>query len=152
MKNSNTLRIAIVILLTPIVSSSIIYCQKAKQDIVAGIPVNYDEALTGTYTLPDPLIFPDGKKVKNARQWYKKRRLQIEALFEKFQYGKVPAAPKDLSFNVFDQGTPALNGTALRKVKNIRLQMSGEQYRHGLGGLAGQWIILRPIHRSILKK
>jgi hypothetical protein len=60
------------------------------QDTVAGIPVNYDESKTGSYTLPDPLVFPDGKKVKNARQWIKKRWSQIVSLFEEFQYGKVP--------------------------------------------------------------
>ena len=27
---------------------------------VAGIPVNYDEALTGNYTLPDPLVLANG--------------------------------------------------------------------------------------------
>jgi (4-O-methyl)-D-glucuronate---lignin esterase len=104
-----------VILLTVIVSTSDIYCQNTKQDVVAGIPVNYDESLSGTYTLPDPLAFPDGKKVKNAQQWYKKRRPQIVSLFEDYQYGKVPPSPKDLSFNVFDKATPALNGTAIRK-------------------------------------
>ncbi len=28
---------------------------KASPDVVAGIPVNYDEAKVGTYSLPDPL-------------------------------------------------------------------------------------------------
>ena len=34
-----------------------------KRPLVAGIPVNYDEALVGTYKLPDPLLFQDGKPV-----------------------------------------------------------------------------------------
>jgi hypothetical protein len=111
--------IAIVILLTITIGKSVAYCQNAERDVVAGIPVNYDEALSGSYTLPDPLLFPDGRKVKNARQWYKKRRPQIVAMFEEFQYGRVPPAPADISFNVFDKGTPALNGTALRKQVTI---------------------------------
>jgi len=94
---------------------SVICCQNAERDVVAGIPVNYDEALTGSYTLPDPLVFSDGKKVKNTIQWNKKRRPQILALFEEYQYGKIPASLNDISFNVFDRGTIALDGKAIRK-------------------------------------
>lgn len=32
----------------------------AQQDTVAGIPVNYDESKTGSYTLPDPLTLQNG--------------------------------------------------------------------------------------------
>ena len=39
---------------------------------VAGIPVNYDEAKVGTYTLPDPLKLNDGKAVRNAKTWWDK--------------------------------------------------------------------------------
>jgi hypothetical protein len=73
-KHSKGSLVAGVVLLTLIISNPIIYCQNADRDVVAGIPVNYDEAQAGTYTLPDPLIFPNGRKVKNASQWYKKRR------------------------------------------------------------------------------
>lgn len=110
----------IVISITITGSISFTYSQ-AKQDIVAGIPVNYDESLTGTYTLPDPLIFPDGKKVKNARQWNRTRRPHIVSLFEEFQYGRIPAGVEDVSFNVFDKGTPALEGKALRKQVTVYL-------------------------------
>jgi hypothetical protein len=33
---------------------------------------NYDESKVGSYTLPDPLTFSNGKPVRNARDW--KRR------------------------------------------------------------------------------
>ena len=122
-------RILIVILITIITSNPILYCQNADRDVVAGIPVNYDEALTGTYTLPDPLIFPDGRKVKNAKQWYKKRRPQIVALFEEYQYGKVPPTPPELSFTIFDKGTLALNGTAIRKQVTVYFTKDTSNYR-----------------------
>ena len=35
---------------------------------VAGIPVNYDEALVGSYTLPDPLAPANGKPVRDAKR------------------------------------------------------------------------------------
>src|SRR5512137_744203 len=91
------------------------------QEKVAGITVNYDEALSGTYTLPDPLVFPNGKRVKSAGQWYKKRRPQIVSLFEEFEYGRIPETPKGLSFKVFDKGTPALNGKAIRRQVTVYL-------------------------------
>jgi len=90
-------------------------------DVVAGIPVNYDEARTGTYSLPDPLTLKDGKTVRDAKTWYAKRRPEIVELFETQQYGRAPGRPSDESFEVFDKGTPALNGKAIRKQVTIYL-------------------------------
>lgn len=94
---------------------------KASPDVVAGIPVNYDESKVGTYTLLDPLKFEDGKPVKTAKNWTDKRRPQILALFESEQYGKAPGKPAGESFEVFDKGTPALDGKAIRKQVMIHL-------------------------------
>jgi len=89
--------------------------QNAPPTNVAGIPVNYDEAKVGTYTLPDPLTLADGKAVRDANTWLKKRRPEIERLFEENQYGHSPGRPSDMSFDVFDKGTPALDGRAIRR-------------------------------------
>jgi hypothetical protein len=86
---------------------------------VAGIPVNYDEAKVGTYTLPDPLKLNDGKAVRNAKTWWTKRRPQIVEMFETHQYGRDPGRPADEKFAVTDQGTPALNGKAIREQVTI---------------------------------
>ena len=48
----------------------------------SGIPVNYDEAKVGNYTLPDPLVMENGKRVRDAATWYKTRRPEIVRLFE----------------------------------------------------------------------
>jgi hypothetical protein len=90
-------------------------------DVVAGIPVNYDESKTGSYQLPDPLKMPDGKPVKDLQTWWKTRRPQIVSMFESQQFGKAPGRPADESFDVFDKGTTALNGNALRKQVTIYL-------------------------------
>jgi len=82
---------------------------------VAGIPVNYDEALVGSYTLPDPLVLANSKPVRDAKTWLQKRRPEIVSLFEENQFGRSPGRPKDMSFEVFDKGTPALDGKALRR-------------------------------------
>lgn len=81
---------------------------------VAGIPVNYNEALVKPYTLPDPLTQADGKKVGNAESWYSSRRPEIIRLFEEHQFGKAPNR-SEVSFKVFDPGTPVFNNQAIRK-------------------------------------
>jgi hypothetical protein len=86
---------------------------------VAGIPVNYDEARTGDYTLPDPLRLENGKPVRDANTWYTQRRPQIVRLFEDNQFGRSPDAPTDLTYDPFDTGTPAFNGAAIRKQTTI---------------------------------
>lgn len=83
--------------------------------IVAGVPVNYDEALIGTYQLPDPLVMTNGRRVRNAKTWTEKRRPEIVRLFEEQQYGRSPGRPAGMSFEAFDQGTPALDGQAIRR-------------------------------------
>ncbi|HWB83146.1 MAG TPA: hypothetical protein VG675_03325 [Bryobacteraceae bacterium] len=93
--------------------------ETAPRTEIAGIPVNYNEALVGTYTLPDPLVMANGKTVRDAKTWTQKRRPEIVHLFEENEYGRMPARPKDMSFDVFDKGTPAMDGKAIRKQVTI---------------------------------
>lgn len=52
---------------------------------------NIDESKASPYTsLPDPLIFNNGKKVKTAEDW-KKRRKEIFEDFDREVYGRIPA-------------------------------------------------------------
>jgi hypothetical protein len=94
---------------------------KPAPNVVAGIPVNYEEAKVGTYTLPNPLKLNDGKPVRDAKTWYLKRRPEIVEMFETQQYGKAPGRPPGESFEVVDKGTPAFNGKAIRKQVTIYL-------------------------------
>ena len=100
---------------------------KPSPDVVAGIPVNYDEAKVGTYSLPDPLTLNNGKPVRDARTWYSKRRPEIVQMFETQQYGRAPGRPPDESFEIVDKGTLALNGKAIRKQVTIYLNQ-GEDW------------------------
>ena len=94
---------------------------KPSPDVVAGIPVNYDEAKVGTYSLPEPLRLNNGKPVRDAKTWYSKRRPEIVQMFETQQYGRAPGRPPDESFEMVDPGTPSLNGKAIRKQVTIHL-------------------------------
>jgi (4-O-methyl)-D-glucuronate---lignin esterase len=89
--------------------------QNAPRSEVAGIPVNYDEARVATYSLPDGLTLSNGKPVHDAQTWYKKRRPELVRLFEENQFGRSPGRPAGMSFDVFDKGTPALDGKAIRR-------------------------------------
>jgi hypothetical protein len=89
--------------------------QNAPPAVVAGIPVNYDEAKVGSYTLPDPLTLANGKQLRDAKTWLNERRPELVRLFEENQYGRSPGRPKDMSFDVFDKGTPVFEGKALRR-------------------------------------
>jgi hypothetical protein len=88
-------------------------------NVVAGIPVNYDEGKTGTYQLPDPLVLANGKRVRDAKTWYDQRRPEIVRLFEENEYGKSPGRPADMTFDVFDKGAPAFDGKATRRQVTI---------------------------------
>ena len=80
--------------------------------VVAGIPVNYDEAKVGTYTLPDPLVTSSGARVKAAATWTRVRRPEILRMFESIQFGKAPGKPDKVTIDRFDTGTIALGGKA----------------------------------------
>lgn len=52
---------------------------------------NIDESKASPYTsLPDPLRLNNGKRVEQAATWWKKRRPEIVAAFDKEIYGRVP--------------------------------------------------------------
>lgn len=88
-------------------------------EAVAGIPVNYTEAKSGQYSLPDPLILANGQRVTTAADWREKRRPEVVKLLEENQFGRAPGRPAAMLFDVFDQGTPAFDGKALRKQVTI---------------------------------
>ncbi|WP_240676065.1 alpha/beta hydrolase family protein [Botryobacter ruber] len=108
--------------------SSASYGQGNPPTKVAGIPVNYDEAQVGTYTLPDPLTLQNGKKVTTPAMWTKKRRPEILQLFYENQFGRVPGKPAFLAFDVFDKGTPVFNGKAIRK--QVRIYFDKDTAKH----------------------
>ncbi|MDQ2711337.1 MAG: acetylxylan esterase [Acidobacteriota bacterium] len=81
---------------------------------------NYDESKVGTYTLPNPLVLENGKPVHDAKTFLQKRRPEIVHLLEDNQYGRSPGPLAGTTFEVFDKGTPAFNGKALRRQIAVR--------------------------------
>ena len=59
---------------------------------------NYDEAKVGTYTLPDPLTFADGKEVKDADDWTRRRRPELIKIYERDIWGRIPSKTPKVSW------------------------------------------------------
>jgi hypothetical protein len=83
------------------------------------VSANYDESKAGTFTLPDPLVFNDGKPVTTAREWRKRRRAEILELLETNVYSRSPKPPEHIHYKVFDTDKEALGGKAIRKQVTI---------------------------------
>ncbi len=81
---------------------------------------NYDESKVPPYTLPDPLIFKDGKPVKSKKDW-RKRRKEIFSLFEKEVFGYSPQWIGSTKSEILSRKDGALNGIAKRK--EVRLEL-----------------------------
>jgi hypothetical protein len=87
--------------------------------------INYDESLVGEYSLPDPLLFSDGRQVKDTAGW-RQRRSEILALFAEHVYGMTPRQPVEVRVEHLEQEEGALQGLAMRE--QVRLTFSGNQH------------------------
>lgn len=76
---------------------------------------NYEESKAGDYVLPDPLVMSDGRPVADARIWSSERRPEILRLFEEHVYGRSPARPPRMQFELESSDSSALEGKATRK-------------------------------------
>ena len=86
----------------------------------------YDESKVPKYTLPDPLVMANGKRVKNARTWMEKRRPEILKLFETYVYGRTMAGrPREMTSEVTAEDRKAMDGKAI--TKTVRLHFAGEK-------------------------
>ncbi|MFN8207419.1 MAG: acetylxylan esterase [Bacteroidales bacterium] len=89
-------------------------------------PANYDENQIPAYTLPDPLICVNGKKITSQKEWEGKRRPEILELFREEVYGRVPANLPSFSWKVVRISLDALGGTAIRKDIQLIFSNNGD--------------------------
>jgi hypothetical protein len=80
---------------------------------------NYDETAVPKYTLPDPLVTAGGQPVRDAQTWTGRRRPEILRLFETNVYGRSPARPAGMTFEMNSIDGKALGGKAVRKQVTI---------------------------------
>ena len=103
----------LIIVLVPV--AAVTQIQDWPDDEREGIKINYTEANVPAYTLPELLTLQDGEKVTDTKTWNEKRRPEILRLLVENQFGQAMGNPVDVSFTVFDKGTPVFEGKALRK-------------------------------------
>ncbi len=88
----------------------------------------YREEGVPSYTLPDPLLCADGARVKNRREWERKRRPETLELFREHVYGRSPGKPADVRFEVLETDPQALEGKATRKRVKITTTDAGKAF------------------------
>ena len=83
--------------------------------------VNYDEAKAGPYTLPDPLVTSEGRKVTTPDMWSQVRRPELMRIFTEEVYGGVPVPPRPIrpTYRVHSEDQQALGGKAVRREVTI---------------------------------
>jgi hypothetical protein len=87
---------------------------------------NYDEAKVPAYTLPDPLVFNNGDKVQNKKDW-DRRRTEILKIFENEVYGISPVWKGDIIPTELSSNLNALNGAAIRKEIKLTLKNGSKE-------------------------
>ncbi|NSW93330.1 MAG: acetylxylan esterase [Bacteroidales bacterium] len=83
---------------------------------------NYYEDKVPSYKLPDPLVRPDGRRIEKPEEWYSNRRNEILELFRENVYGRVPATPYEMSFDVRRTDPKAMEGNATFKQVHINIK------------------------------
>jgi hypothetical protein len=81
--------------------------------------VLYDEAKVPKYTLPEVLTLRSGQPVRDAKTWTTRRRAEILAIYETEVYGRSPAKPARLNYEVKSVEKTALDGKAVRKIVTV---------------------------------
>ena len=85
---------------------------------------NFDESKVKPYTLPDPLVMKNGKKVTSAKMWWNQRRPEIVEDFDREIYGRMPKVTPHVNWelvstkNEENAGVPVITKLLLGHVDN----------------------------------
>ena len=82
---------------------------------------NYDESKVPAYKLPELLVTASGERVRSAAGW-PTRRAEVRRLLEAQMFGRAPARPARMNFEVRSVDRAALGGKAVRKLVSINVQ------------------------------
>ena len=88
---------------------------------------NYDESKVPQYVLPDPLVFDNGKPVRTKCQW-KHRRAEIMESFRSQMFGREPAVPAHLAYEVTKTVPDVFEGLATMNEVKLYLDPEKQHY------------------------
>jgi hypothetical protein len=72
---------------------------------------NYDESKANPYpNLPDPLLLANGKRVKDAKAWWKKRRPELVEIYDREIYGRTPQNLPKVTWSVKESREEVVGG------------------------------------------
>ena len=81
--------------------------------------LNYDESKVREYTVPDPLLGKDKKRITDSASWKEHRRKEILRDFRDLMYGHTPQLPIKLRAQVVATRKDAIDGLATRTIVNL---------------------------------
>jgi hypothetical protein len=87
---------------------------------------NTDESKVPEYKLPNVLKTFNGKKIKNSKQWEKKRRPELLNFFTQNVYGEIPGDLTVASCEIVEKSDNALKGKAKRKQVVLSFKRNGK--------------------------
>ncbi len=86
-----------------------------------GVTTNLTQAAAGDADLPSLFKTSAGRLAGTREDWREVRRPEIMELLASQQFGRTPDIDVQVSFDVWDDGTPAYDGKAIRKQAVINL-------------------------------
>lgn len=105
-------------LLIVLLTSQLVFCQQ--------FTPNYDESKVPQFVVPDPLLTFNLKKVKNVKDWDKKRRPELLKYFTQNMFGEIPGELKIKSIEVLEESDNAMDGKAKRKQVQLSFEKKGK--------------------------
>lgn len=97
-----------------------------------GQSTHFDESQVPDYTLPPPLLRPDGSSITNAATWWTQQRPALLQAFGEHVYGTTPGRPDAMRFVVQQRDTTVFDGAATRTEVSIYFTASDERPRMDL--------------------
>ncbi len=97
------------------------HCGTPQPETLPFVPVN---ELPLQAALPDPLIFPDGRRVETVEEWERYRRPQLKNQFATYMYGVMPP-PASVEAAIDHVDARALDGAATMKQVTLRFGPEG---------------------------
>lgn len=89
----------------------------------------YREEKVPQYTLPDPLLRPDGTRVATAKEWEADQRQRTLDLFASHVYGRTPPMPARISFDILNTQPQHMEGKAtLKRIKITAADDAGKSF------------------------